>query len=399
MFTNWIILILCGIVIASYLFDLIARKIRLPSVLLLLGTGIGIRMIADHFHLEIPYFQTLLEFFGVLGLILIVLEGALELPLSRNKLGLIARAFLAALLVCLSSAVTIGLLLGSILSLPFRQCFVNALPLAVISSAIAIPSVATLGKWKRQFVIYESTFSDILGILIFNYASQDLDWGFGTFLSLVGDIGAVSIISLVCSLVLVYIITRVRFHVKFFLILAVLVLVYTAGKMFHLSTLLLVLVFGLIINNTNTLTPNHWKSALSPRRLTRELRFLKVITSESAFLIRTFFFILFGFSMQLRALLNSEIWLLSGLIILILLAVRYLYLRHIARMTLLPELFIAPRGLVTILLYYSIPAHLLIPTISEAILFLVILSTTLLMVVGLLLWREEAEELQSSLTD
>lgn len=399
MFTNWIILILCGIVVASYLFDLIARKIRLPSVLLLLGTGIGIRMIADHFHLAIPYFQTLLEFFGVLGLILIVLEGALELPLSRDKLGLIGRAFLAALLVCLSSAVTIGLLLGSILGLPFRQCFINALPLAVISSAIAIPSVATLGRWKRQFVIYESSFSDILGILIFNYASQDLDWGFGTFLSLLGDIGAVSVVSLVCSLFLVYLITRVRFHVKFFLILAVLVLVYTAGKMFHLSTLLLVLVFGLVINNTNTLIPDHWKSALSPRRLVRELRFLKVITSESAFLIRTFFFILFGFSMQLGALLHSEIWLLSGLIILVLLAVRYLYLRHIARMTLLPELFIAPRGLVTILLYYSIPAHLLIPTISEAILFLVILFTTLLMVFGLLLWREEAEELQSSLTD
>ena len=42
-----------------------------------------------------------------------------------------------------------------------------AIPFAVISSAVAIPSSAGLADRVREFVIYESSLSDILGVLVF----------------------------------------------------------------------------------------------------------------------------------------------------------------------------------------------------------------------------------------
>ena len=44
--TEWLLIILCGIVILSYGFSILSRHIRIPSVLLLLFAGIGLRILA-----------------------------------------------------------------------------------------------------------------------------------------------------------------------------------------------------------------------------------------------------------------------------------------------------------------------------------------------------------------
>ena len=51
--TYTLLIILCGLVIFSYLFDLIARQTRFPSVLLLLLTGIGIRLVIDYLRVNL----------------------------------------------------------------------------------------------------------------------------------------------------------------------------------------------------------------------------------------------------------------------------------------------------------------------------------------------------------
>jgi hypothetical protein len=79
------------------------------------------------------------------------------------------------------------------------------------------------------------------------------------------------------------------------------------------------------------------------------------------------------------------------LIVAVLTIIRFFYLRYIAKSDLIPELFIAPKGLISVLLFYSIPEAHLIGQVSENILFVVILLTGLLMMVGLLLARKEPE--------
>ena len=40
-------------------------------------------------------------------------------------------------------------------------------PLSILVSAILLPSIGSVEENKREFLIYESTFSDIVGIIVF----------------------------------------------------------------------------------------------------------------------------------------------------------------------------------------------------------------------------------------
>lgn len=388
---NWIIILLCSLVVLSYLFDLLARRFRVPSVLLLLGAGLALNYVARALHLRVDFTGHLLSLFGMVGLILIVLEAALELRLERGKLRLVAEALYAAALVFVFSSLLLTLLIQQLFRAGLLLSLVHAIPLAVISSAVAIPSVATLSGAKREFIIYESIFSDIIGILAFNLVIQDgfLQGGF-FFLALL-DLIYVVILSVGFSLGLILLIDRIRHHLKFFFILAVLILVYTLGKHFHLPTLLLVLVFGLFLGNLPLWAGGRLARWVSRRRLGREIRLMDLIVKESAFVVRTFFFVLFGFSFDPAGLLRRETLLAGGAILGVLILTRLIYLRLVAKMDLIPELFIAPRGLITILLFYSIPPSLRIERFSESILFLVVLATGLFMMMGLLLARDQEQ--------
>ncbi|RSK33228.1 cation:proton antiporter domain-containing protein [Hymenobacter metallilatus] len=376
-------------VILSYLFDLAARATKVPSVLMLLLSGIALRQAADYFDVVLAVPKVVLEIFGIIGLIMIVLEGALDLKISREKAPLIRRSFFAAALILVVQAISIALILHFWLRVNFQSCLVNAIPLAVISSAIAIPSVANLQGEKQEFIVYESTFSDILGIMFFNFALQN-NFAQGTSVLTFGaDVLAVLVVAVLSTAALAFLLDRIRLHVKFFLILAFLILLYSLAKKLHLSSLVLVLVFGLAVNNAEHFLKGPLRRWFRPERLSEEVHQLRSITAESAFLIRTFFFLLFGFSITLGNVLSPQLLLQGVLIVAALTAIRLVYLRYIARTDLIPELFIAPKGLITVLLFYSIPEKHLIGEVSENILFVVILLTGVLMMIGLLLSRQE----------
>ncbi|MEZ4893921.1 MAG: hypothetical protein R2778_13015 [Saprospiraceae bacterium] len=79
-----ILFAVCGLVILSYLFSILNRLTRIPSVLLLLGTGILLRYLADSAGLEIEIPDATVEFLGTIGLIMIVLEAGLDLVISKE---------------------------------------------------------------------------------------------------------------------------------------------------------------------------------------------------------------------------------------------------------------------------------------------------------------------------
>ncbi|MGI4735478.1 MAG: hypothetical protein ACRYG7_09885 [Janthinobacterium lividum] len=380
-------------VILSYLFNLASRATRVPSVLLLLLTGIGLRQWAEYQGVNFHVPKTLLEIFGIIGLIMIVLEGALDLRLSRDKVPLIRRSFFAAALMLLGQAAAIGGLLHLWLGASWQTCLLNAVPLVVISSAIAIPSVANLTGDKQEFIVYESTFSDILGIMLFNFVDQeDFYQGHGLFTFARGVV-LIVVVAVLSTVLLSFLLGRLREHVKFFLLFAFLILIYSLAKQLHLSSLLLVLAFGLAVNNADLLLGwvrlrTGWRG-LTVEDLAPDLHQLKNITAESAFLIRTFFFLLFGYSITLANLISWQLLGQGLLIVAVLTAIRYLYLRFVAKTDLLPELFIAPKGLITVLLFYSIPAQHLLGDVSESILFVVILLTSVLMMFGLIISHQK----------
>lgn len=96
--TLTIIIIICVLLLLAYLFDLTSSKTRIPTVILLLVLGYLVRQGTVFFEVEIPDLTVFLQLFGTLGLILIVLEGGLELEFNKSKLKVINKSFLVSVL-------------------------------------------------------------------------------------------------------------------------------------------------------------------------------------------------------------------------------------------------------------------------------------------------------------
>lgn len=395
-----ILILLSVLVIFSYLFDIFYRKTRIPSVLMLLLLGAGLKYASAYFNLPVFNFATLLPILGTLGLVLIVFEGALELKYEKGKISLIRNAFLSALFLLLLTSAGISMLFHYLTGAPFYACLLNAIPFSVISSAIAIPSVSTLRVFKKEFIIYESSFSDILGIMLFNLILVNESLGLHTLGQFGTDLLLVTILSLVSCFLFLFIMGRMTHHVKFFLIISALILVYSLGKEFHLSTLIVVLAFGLFLENSELIIQKlaqiRWlksseKIFLYPG-LQEDLKGLHQLSAESAFLMRTFFFLVFGYTLHIDNLVRKEVMVYGGGILMMVYFLRLIYLRLIARAHLWPELVISPRGLISVLLFLSIPAEKHIVAFGDGLLIFTILVSGILMAMGLIMTGKKPTE-------
>jgi len=156
--------------------------------------------------------------------------------------------------------------------------------------------------------------------------------------------------------------------------------------------------FGLIMENFDELDKFEWIHKLKPKQLDKEVQKFKELITEAAFLIRSLFFLLFGFLMQTEDILNPEtLGIALGVCALIYL-IRALQLKYF-KVKLMPLLFIAPRGLITILLFLSIPEVNRIPFVSKALIIQVIVLSALFMMVGLIFNKQEKEVLEKEKED
>ena len=379
-----------GLVIFSYLFDILSRRTRFPSVLLLLILGIGLNLITRYFEIQTFDFLQILPTLGTLGLILILLEGALDLKYDSTKRVMIRKAFLSALFTLLLTSIAIAILFHLATGQSFSICLLNAIPFGVISSAIAIPSVAGIEKDKREFIIYESSFSDILGIIFFNYGLTNSSFGLASFLNLAFDVSLVVLVSAVFSVFLLFLLGRIYQRVKFFLIISILILVYAVGEYFHLSSLIIVLAFGLFISNADQIRQPLFRKYFIYDKLETDLHQLNLLSAESAFLIKTFFFIIFGYTISITSITSITNLFYAVIFIAVIYLIRYLYLKFMSKRELIPELFVTPRGLISILLFYNIPADIRLRGMESGILFVVILVTSIIMSIGLLQARKNS---------
>ncbi|MFA4989731.1 MAG: cation:proton antiporter [Candidatus Omnitrophota bacterium] len=386
---NYIILIILSLIILlSHVFDVISKLLKIPSVLLLLGLGILIKHISIYFHLGIYSIEKLIPLLGIIGLIFIVLEGTLSLKIDRNNAPVVKKAFASALFILILSVSSITFFFSYMLQVGLKIAFVNAIPLAVISSAIAVPTAAHLAQHKKEFIIYESIFSDILGIILFNIAINTRVSGAMLAADTLLKFILIIIVSGIFSLLLVLFISKIKAVAKSYIILSSLILAYSAGKLLHLSSLLLILCLGLFMANFRIFKSGILKWFVDIEETESEIGKFKLIVMESTFIIRTFFFVLFGYSIELSCMLNPWVIIIGAAVVSILLFIRLFYLRFFTKVHLFPELFIAPRGLVTILLFYSIPASLTLNVFGKGEILFVIIATSLLMMFAFLIKKE-----------
>lgn len=372
------------ILILSFYFGIISKKTNIPAVLLLIILGILLKFGLDTMSDTEVDFLPILEVLGTVGLIMIVLEAALELELKPEKIIPIAKSFAIAFIGLFASMFAAAFFLHQFIpDMSWSNALLYATPLSILSSAIIIPSVSDLREDKKEFHIYESTFSDILGIIVFFYLEGSLhenSIGIGGYSA---SILVTIFASVVVSYILILIFQNIKSHTKLFLLIATLLLLYALGKKLHLSSLIIILIFGLMISNMRLFFQGPLKKWLQYKEARHIYEGLHVVTMETAFVVRTFFFVIFGLTISLSSLYNLDVAIISVLIIISIYVIRFVILRLFIGGDILPQLFIAPRGLITVLLFYSIPTGL-VPGFDKGILLFVIIGTSLIMTAAMI---------------
>lgn len=374
------------IIIISYFFNIISKKTNIPSVLMLIGLGLLIKQ-----GLNFIGFTTgdmlfnILEILGIVGLIMIVLEAALDLHLSKEKWPTIWKSFSVALLSLFFSAAACAYIINFFIIPDLFTSLIYAVPLSIMSSAIIIPSVGGLSEDKKEFMVYEGTFSDILGIMFFYFliGNAEADTAQVVVMDVVGNITITILLSILISYALVLIFQKTNSQVKLFMLIAVLLILYSVGKLFHLSSLLIILIFGLVLNNNKLFFQGVLKKWIVQDKINEILKNFHLVTLESAFVIRTFFFVVFGISISLASLANLEVAIISLCILVALYGVRFIFLKLIVQKDLSPQVYLSPRGLITILLFFAIPAEYQSESFDSGILLYTIIISSLIMAVAL----------------
>lgn len=378
-----IIITLCILLLIAYLFDLTASWTKIPSVILLLLLGWIVKEVTFFFEIKVPDLTSTLPILGTIGLILIVLEGSLELELNRSKIGLIKKSVFGALLPLMALAFSLAYVLYYFSDSSFQDCLSNAIPFCVISSAIAIPSVRNLTSSQKEFTIYESSLSDIFGVIFFNFVAYNTSFGMETFGYFSLEIVIIITISFIATFLLSFLLNKIDHHIKFVPIILLVILIYEISKIFHLPALIFILVFGLSIGNLDEIKHLKWTEKFRLDLLNKEVAKFKELTIEATFLVRALFFLLFGYLIKTSEILNLDTLLWAVGIVLAIYALRAIQL-YVSKIPLFPLLFVAPRGLITILLFLSISAEQTVLLVNKSLIIQVILLTAFTMMIGLM---------------
>lgn len=378
-----------GLILTGYLFEILSPKTRIPNILILLSLGMLSQQLVETFHWQKPNFDKLLPELGTVGLILIVLEGTLELNLTRSKIPLLKKTVSLAFFSIVSLSLTFGAYFFY-QGYPIKQSILNALPLTIISSAIAIPTAKMLSRKDKEFIIFESSLSDILGVTIFNFFLINEVVNIPSLINFGGEIIISLLFSIAAAIMLIFVLSRLKHKVKFMPIIALVLFLYAFAKGYHLPGLILILTFGLVLANIEKLNLIPFLKDFNITHLKSEITRFEEITVELTFLVRVAFFLIFGFTIELSSLLDLHSLLLSmsGFFIIIFFRVVQLLLM---KLPLLPLAFVAPRGLITILLFVSIPSSNKILFINQTVITQVIIISSLFMMIATMTERDKTK--------
>lgn len=367
----------------------LAKRTALPPVVALILMGVIGKPLLQAASMDLGDLSGLMPLLGTVGLVLIVLEGAFDLQLCKDRIRSVGQSLFSALLGLIMSCTALALMALLWGQFSVFDAILLSIPFAVISSAVAIPSSAFLPLAQREFVVYESTLSDIFGILLF-FALLDSNRSVsGAMTSLVGN-GLVSLLlGIVCAVSLLHMMLKLQGHIRFIPLLAALFVLYALGKQMHLSPLIMVLVFGLVLNNPAIFARVRWlKTVYADVDFRSTVNEFKSLTSELTFAVRGLFFMLLGYWTDLNHFAHWMAWGVALVVLLVLYGLRRV-LMSVLRIEHPHVLaWLAPRGLITVLLYMSAKDVVLMPAYMDGAVMLIVMGTALGTGMARLKWQK-----------
>lgn len=387
-----LIVILSVLILIGYIFEFAYKKIRIPSILVLILMGIVIQWIVKNY-LQIkalPDLQTLLKLLGTIGLVLIVLEGTLELKIRKDNYSFVSKTFLFSLFEVIIITILCSAYIVYFKKFTWHQALLNIIPFSIISSSIAIPTAAVLSKQNKSFIVYESSFSDILGVLFFNFFLLNENITLSAIANFSFEIIILLLLSVLASIILALLLNHLKHKIKFLPVIVLMLFFYSLLHYYHLPSLLFIMIFGLLLSNFDLIRESRWIKFLRLHTLNREIYQLDEIISELTFVVKSLFFLILGFSLNISNLFDMQAFSWAVGILVIALFTRILLIK-IFKFTFREILFIFPRGLITILLFYLIPSHLRLIYFNDTVLTHIIFISVILLILNNLIFKTKIE--------
>jgi cell volume regulation protein A len=388
-----------GVILIGFFANLLFRVTKIPSVLLLIAIGVILGPATGW--ITSASLIDIAPFFGTMALLVILFEGGLELDIES----VVRQAPKAALLAVLVFVFSVAAIFAFAFFVLHMELF-NSLMIAGIfgasSPAICLPILSGLSIRKETQTILklESTLGDVLLIV-----TVLLILDFRT----VGGQGSVGMISrFFMSFAVAFIIASVagamwsrligwmgKEPLAYMLTLGFVFLLYFSVEELGGSAAIAVLMFGIMLENMHVVADRVGERVrhLFGVDIRAEQfvlhEFMKNITEELSFLIRTFFFVYLGLILNFQSI-TWRIALSSAGIVVLLLAARWIGVQSIKRQCRFTAgenqvvMAMLPRGLATAVMaflpaQYGIPGTELLPVYA----FTVIVLTNVLMSGGI----------------
>jgi cell volume regulation protein A len=291
------------LVFLAHLFTGIFSRTRIPDVILLIIIGICVGPVLN---LVSPsQFGEVGPVFTTITLIIILFESGLSLKLSMLRKALAGALILAPLSFFFTMAVVAGLAVW-LADLEVLPAFILGAIVGSTSETVVIPLLRQLGvkEETKTLLSVESSVNDVLSIVI-TVALVQAYVGGGTFeiASVSGNLIASFLVALVFGIIgaLMWSVLLNRIHAiknAMFTTPAFVFVIYGLVETLDFSGAIAALAFGITIGNIETLRIPIFKTMTDrePAGLNETER---VFFSEVAFLLKTFFFIYLGLSLEL----------------------------------------------------------------------------------------------------
>lgn len=289
-------------------------RTKIPDVLFLFIIGI---LIGPAFKIIQPeHFGAVGKIFTTLTLVFILFEGSMGLYMST-----IRSAWLGTAKISVYSFFTSMLIVGGLCyafsGLGLAASFMMGSIVGGTSSIVVIPLVKqlTMSKTSKSILMLESAFTDLLCIVFALVLLEAYKYGNFHIGSLISNVVFSFLIGgllgIAAALIWSYLLAKVRtIENSMFMTPAFVFVVFGITEMLGYSGAISALTFGFTLTNINLFNFKVIENYIAQKPITLNNQ-EKAFHSEIVFLLKTFFFIYMGISMQF----SNVLWLTIGLLI------------------------------------------------------------------------------------
>lgn len=319
---SFIFLIAGVIILMGFFGSFLFERTKIPDVLILMAVGVFLGPVSGMFSTgNMAHFA---EYFGAFALTVILFEGGMDMDLEM----LIKEFGTASALVTVSFALSVTAIAGFFYFFQHWDLVRSLLfgtILGCTSSAIIMPIISkmSLKDDAKMILSVESALSDVLSVVCTISLIEFIKFekvGIETPFRAIASAFSIAMVAGIAGGLLWLKVAQLLKGRKYFymLTLAYILIVFAVVDFLGGSGPIAVLVAGIVLGNEK-----HFSKYLKTERTSLVDETVKFFHGEITFFIRTFFFVYIGTMMDFGAI-DSRFLLVSLLLLLIILAVRYI---------------------------------------------------------------------------